>query len=244
MDTLLSFVYLSRAPLLLQVPWTALRAPVVVELSDVHLCIALRRDEEMTEGPAAERSWLAKQAEIAAAELGALAAASSGDGAGGGGRPAGVLWSFVQHVLAMLVNRLQLSVSSVHIEFEVGATAAKCQLQPAFGASWAGAPAAKSLDLLGRGVSADLPLPSSHANWGPVPPAFQMLLSVIPSGCRLCVCQTSPSLPRAHRARCFPHRCCGLFAGPPDRHSAGPAAGAVVHLSARRCKPRVHAAER
>lgn len=109
-----------------QVPWTALRSPVVVELSDVHLCIALRRDEELTEGPAAERSWLAKQAELAAAELGALAAANGGEGAGGGGgRAGGVLWSFVQHVLAMLVNRLQLSVSSVHIEFEVGAAPAK-----------------------------------------------------------------------------------------------------------------------
>lgn len=116
------FYYLPVSPVFLpQVPWTALRSPVVVELSDVHLCIALRRDDELTESPAAERSWLAKQAELAAAELAALAAANGGDSSSGaGGRAGGVLWSFVQHVLAMLVNRLQLSVSNVHVEFEVG----------------------------------------------------------------------------------------------------------------------------
>ena len=34
----------------------------------MHLNIALRRDEELSEGPAAERAWLTKQAELAAAE--------------------------------------------------------------------------------------------------------------------------------------------------------------------------------
>ncbi|PSC70464.1 Methionine gamma-lyase isoform A [Micractinium conductrix] len=103
-----------------QVPWRALRSPVVVELSDVHLRIALRRDEELSEGAAAERAWLTKQAELAAAELAALAAAQGGGGGSdaGGTRAGGVLWSFVQHVLSMLLNRLQLSVSKVHIEFE------------------------------------------------------------------------------------------------------------------------------
>lgn len=107
-------------------PWRALRSPVLVELEEVHLCVVLRREEELTEGPAAERAWLAKQAELAAAELAALAAASGADSASAGGssgvgRAGGVLVSFVQHVLAMLVNRLQLSVSNVHVEFEVGA---------------------------------------------------------------------------------------------------------------------------
>lgn len=112
----------------LQVPWRALRSPVVVELSDVHLRVALRRDADLEEGPAGERSWAAKQAELAAAELAALAAASAGGGAGGAdaaagagaGVKGGVLWGFMQHVLSMLVNRLQLTVRSVHIEFEVG----------------------------------------------------------------------------------------------------------------------------
>lgn len=109
----------------LQVPWRALRSPVVVELADVHLRVALRRDAEFEEGPAGERAWLAKQAELAAAELAALAAASAGDASGGAaaaaGRQGGVLWSFMQHVVTMLVNRLQLTVSNVTVEFEVGA---------------------------------------------------------------------------------------------------------------------------
>lgn len=111
-----------------QVPWRALRSPVVVELSDVHLRVALRRDADLEEGPAGERAWAAKQAELAAAELAALAATSAvgggggadagGGGAGGGGK-GGVLWGFMQHVLSMLVNRLQLTVRNVHVEFEV-----------------------------------------------------------------------------------------------------------------------------
>jgi hypothetical protein len=105
-----------------QVPWRALRSPVVVDLADVHLCVALRRDEELEEGPAGERAWLAKLAELAAAELAALAAAGA-SGSEAAGRQGGVLWSFMQHVVNMLVNRLQLTVSNVHIEFEVGASA-------------------------------------------------------------------------------------------------------------------------
>lgn len=113
----------------LQVPWAtlrSLRSPVIVELADVHLCVVLRRDEELEEGPAGERAWLAKQAELAAAELAALAAASAAGGAdadaaaAAAGRQGGVLASFMQHVVAMLVNRLQLTVSGVHIQFEVG----------------------------------------------------------------------------------------------------------------------------
>ena len=107
-------------------PWRALRSPVVVELADVHLRVALRRDAEFEEGPAGERAWLAKQAELAAAELAALAAASAGDASGGAaaaaaGRQGGVLWSFMQHVVTMLVNRLQLTVRNVTVEFEVRA---------------------------------------------------------------------------------------------------------------------------
>lgn len=109
-------------PLSRQVPWRALRSPVVVELTDVHLRVALRRDADFEEGPAGERAWAAKQAELAAAELAALAAASAGGGdAAAGVRQGGVLWGFMQHVVTMLVNRLQLTVRNVHIEFEVGA---------------------------------------------------------------------------------------------------------------------------
>ncbi len=92
----------------------------------MHLRVALRRDAEFEEGPAGHRAWLAKQAELAAAELAALAAASAGDASGtaaaaaAAGRQGGVLWSFMQHVVTMLVNRLQLTVRNVTVEFEVG----------------------------------------------------------------------------------------------------------------------------
>jgi hypothetical protein len=110
-----------------QVPWAtlrSLRSPVVVELDDVHLTVVLRRDEELEEGPAGERAWLAKQAELAAAELAALAAASDGGGgdaaaATTAGRQGGVLESLMRHVVSTLVNRLQLTVTNVHITFEV-----------------------------------------------------------------------------------------------------------------------------
>jgi hypothetical protein len=118
-----------------QVPWRALRSPVVVELADVHLRVALRRDTEFEEGPAGERAWLAKQAELAAAELAALAAASAGDAgstaaaAAAAGRQGGVLWSFMQHVVTMLVNRLQLTIRNVTVEFEDPQTGTRIGLQ-------------------------------------------------------------------------------------------------------------------
>ena len=120
-----------------QVPWHALRiAPVVVELSDVHIRLALLGEADLEPGPAGERAWAAKQAALAVAELAALAggsdaaaaaaAAAGGVGAGGGrGEEAsrekrGMLWSFLQHLVAMFVNKLQLRVRSVHVSLEVG----------------------------------------------------------------------------------------------------------------------------
>jgi hypothetical protein len=109
-----------------QVPWATLRtlrSPVVVELADVRLRFALRRDEEMEEGPGGERAWAAKQAELAAAELAELAAAAGGGdaaaAAAAAGRQGGVLDSLLRHVLSVLLNRLQLTVRRLHIEFEV-----------------------------------------------------------------------------------------------------------------------------
>jgi len=102
-----------------QVPWQALRSPVVIELSDVQLRVALRTTDDLEGLPAGDRAWAAKQAQLAAAELQALA--------GGGPAPApdaaasrGVLWSLLQHLFTTLLNRLQLTVRNVHISFEVG----------------------------------------------------------------------------------------------------------------------------
>ena len=142
-----------------QVPWRALRSPVVVELSgalwgpgngrvlatpppppthhpptspthppttpspkpDVYICLQLRGGDELDEQGAGERAWLAKQAELVAAELAELA--PPGPAAHQQQQPpTGVLWSFLQHLLGMLVNRLQLSVGRVHVRLEDPAT--------------------------------------------------------------------------------------------------------------------------
>ena len=117
-------------------PWHALRsAPVVIELSEVHLCLSLLDDEDLQPRPAGERAWAAKQAELAVAELQELSAAAAANGSGSGsssGQAAadgvsgskgeerrGMLWSFLQHLVTMLVNKLQLRVSNVHISLQV-----------------------------------------------------------------------------------------------------------------------------
>lgn len=106
-----------------QVPWQALRSPVVLELYDVRLTVCLRSDDDLHEGPASQRAWAAKQAELAAEELRAMAAASGGAAAAGptSAPPAGrgVLWSFLQHIINMLINRLQLTVRNVHVAVHV-----------------------------------------------------------------------------------------------------------------------------
>lgn len=103
------------------VPWKALRAPVIVELSDISISITPLTEEELQQKPAQERAWAAKRACLAAAELQALAgvdptAASSGEDV----KQGGMLWSLLQHVIGMLVNRLQLTVNNVHIMYKVG----------------------------------------------------------------------------------------------------------------------------
>lgn len=115
-------------------PWHALRsAPVVIELEEVHLCLGLLDGADLEPGPAGERAWAAKQAQLALAELqaaqeggsnGGSSSGSSGNGGGdaGEGRK-GMLWSFLQHLVTMLVNRLQLRVRNVHVSLQVGAVA-------------------------------------------------------------------------------------------------------------------------
>eukprot|EP00887_Chlorella_sp_A99_P007395 scaffold2.g7395.t1 len=103
-----------------QVPWQALRSPVVIDLADVHLQVCLRDEHDLHEGPAGERAWAAKQAELAAAELQALAGGGGGAAAPAAGAQEGrgILWSFVQHLINLLVNRLQLTVRNVHVAFQ------------------------------------------------------------------------------------------------------------------------------
>ncbi len=107
-----------------QVPWQALRSPVTVELADVELRVTLRDEAELEEHAARARAWAAKQAALAAAGLaeGAVAASAPVEAKaqeGGGSSSKGVTWSFLQHIVALFVKRLQLSVRNVHICFEV-----------------------------------------------------------------------------------------------------------------------------
>jgi len=56
-----------------RIPWGRWRGgPLVVELSDVVLCISARQESDWEEGPALRRAQAAKQAQLAAAELAKL----------------------------------------------------------------------------------------------------------------------------------------------------------------------------
>jgi len=102
----------------IHVPWRALRLPVVIDLADIELTLSLLTPEDLSHDASSERAWAIKQAHLAAQELQELAAGVSSES---DGKPlpeakhGGMLWSLVQHVATMLLRRLHLSVSNVHV---------------------------------------------------------------------------------------------------------------------------------
>lgn len=115
---------------------------MVVELSDVVLCVAPREESDWEEGPALRRAQAAKQAQLAAAELAKLgsrvaATGSSGQGpqqagtaaataaagtagnssSSGGGTTWG--WMIADYVVSFLLSRLKFAVKNVHVYFQV-----------------------------------------------------------------------------------------------------------------------------
>jgi Vacuolar sorting-associated protein 13, N-terminal/N-terminal region of Chorein or VPS13 len=102
----------------IHVPWRALKSPVVIDLTNVELTLSLLTPEDLSPDASSERAWAVKQAHLAAQELQELAAGVS-SGSDGKTPPeakqGGMLWSLVQHAVTMLLRRLHLSVSNVHI---------------------------------------------------------------------------------------------------------------------------------
>lgn len=132
---------------LLQIPWGRWRGgALVVELSDVVLCISSRAESDWEEGPALRRAQAAKQAQLAAAELAKLgsrvaatgqashsiqqadyaAATAAGAAAGAAGATTAGTglgnswgWAIVDYITSFLLNRLHFEVKNVHAFFEV-----------------------------------------------------------------------------------------------------------------------------
>lgn len=135
----------------MQIPWGRWRGgPLVVELSDVVLCVAPREESDWEEGPALRRAQAAKQAQLAAAELaklGSRVAATGSSSGGGSAKPAaaapaaaaagagsGTSWGWViaDYVLSFLLNRLQFAVKNIHVYFQVSSAQLLCVWGPRF----------------------------------------------------------------------------------------------------------------
>ena len=106
----------------LQVPWRALQSqPVLMEMSDVWLSASPRQEEEWEEASAGQRAQASKQAELAARDLMRLSRPGSKGAAGAANLPEGSSsgWPFLSHLSAMLLNRLQMTITNVHVCFQV-----------------------------------------------------------------------------------------------------------------------------
>ena len=106
----------------LQVPWRALQSqPVLMEMSDVWLSASPRQEEEWEEASAGQRAQASKQAELAARDLMRLSRPGSKGVAGAANLPEGSSsgWPFLSHLSAMLLNRLQMTITNVHVCFQV-----------------------------------------------------------------------------------------------------------------------------
>lgn len=81
-------------------------APLTIELSDIELHVTPRAEQDWSEGPAQTRDRIAKQAELAAAEIAKLSKRS------GWGR-----WSVIERLVTYLINNLRLSITGLHMQF-------------------------------------------------------------------------------------------------------------------------------
>lgn len=106
---------------------------MIVELSDVVLCLAARQESDWEEGPALRRAQAAKQAQLAAAELTKLGNRVAATGSqqqqqqqapgsaesGATGSSNSWSWMIMDYIMRFLLNRLQFSVKNVHAYFQV-----------------------------------------------------------------------------------------------------------------------------
>lgn len=99
-----------------QIPWRALGSrPVVVELSGLWLLASPRDESDLEEGPARARAKAARQAQMAAEEVGGMS--RRGPGGSSEKEKGGYGWSFLSHLAVILLNRLQFRVKDVHFAF-------------------------------------------------------------------------------------------------------------------------------
>ena len=111
---------------IMQIPWGRWGGgALVVELEDVTLEVTSRDDTDWEEGPALRRAQAAKQAQLAAAELAKLGSRVAAEGhkqqeQSASSSKGGTRWSIVDYITSYLLNRLQLTVTNVHVCFKVG----------------------------------------------------------------------------------------------------------------------------
>jgi hypothetical protein len=112
---------------MLQIPWGRWGGgALVVELDDVTLEVTSRNDSDWEEGPALFRAQAAKQAQLAAAELAKLGSRVAAEGhkqqekaSSSSSSKGSTRWSIVDYITSYLLNRLQLTVTNVHLCFKV-----------------------------------------------------------------------------------------------------------------------------
>ncbi|KAL6783764.1 hypothetical protein ACKKBF_B05705 [Auxenochlorella protothecoides x Auxenochlorella symbiontica] len=97
----------------LQIPWQALRSPLILEVADARLEACLRGPEELWQEPAEARAWAGKEARLAGVEASALAGPEGAqESATAVPAPSqgstGLLWGALSSLASFLVNRLQI----------------------------------------------------------------------------------------------------------------------------------------
>eukprot|EP00890_Picochlorum_soloecismus_P002885 jgi/Picsp_1/3598/NSC_06435-R1_vacuolar protein sorting-associated protein vps13 len=102
-----------------QIPWRALRSPIVVSLKDVHLTLGVMGEEDLSSEASEERYMAVKKAMLASQQLQAVAkeVGSEGSGAGrdGKSKAGGMVVSFLKHAFSLLLGRLQVCIESVKV---------------------------------------------------------------------------------------------------------------------------------
>lgn len=109
----------------LQIPWQALRSPLILEVADARLEACLREPGDLWQEPAQARAWAGKEARLAGVEASALAGPEGVQEGGAGPSPsqgsAGLLWGALSSLASFLVNRLQIRLTNVCLVLRVSA---------------------------------------------------------------------------------------------------------------------------
>lgn len=103
----------------MQIPWRALRSPIVVSLKDVHLTLGMMGEEDLSHEASEERYMAVKKAILASQQLQAVAkevgSEENGAETDGKSKAGGMVVSFLKHALSLLLGRLQVCIENVKI---------------------------------------------------------------------------------------------------------------------------------